>query len=70
MLVLFVYDVSVLGRKIARNVIAMATGEAPAEVATVETPEIVKTIQEAVCILLLQLIFFFKPRRKFLFWSK
>lgn len=34
-------------RKIARNVIAMATGEAPAEVATVETPEIVKTIQEA-----------------------
>ncbi|OMP06528.1 hypothetical protein CCACVL1_01529 [Corchorus capsularis] len=34
-------------RKIARNVMAMATGEAPAEVATVETPEIVKTIQEA-----------------------
>lgn len=37
------------GRKIARNVVAMATGEAPAEVvATTETPEIVKTIQEAV----------------------
>ncbi|KAI3444345.1 hypothetical protein Pfo_001010 [Paulownia fortunei] len=36
------------GRKIARNVVAMATGEAPAEVvATTETPEIVKTIQEA-----------------------
>ncbi|PIN22530.1 hypothetical protein CDL12_04751 [Handroanthus impetiginosus] len=35
-------------RKIARNVVAMATGEAPAEVvATTETPEIVKTIQEA-----------------------
>ncbi|XP_059634460.1 protein CURVATURE THYLAKOID 1B, chloroplastic [Cornus florida] len=34
-------------RKIARNVIAMATGEAPAEVAETELPEIVKTIQEA-----------------------
>ncbi|XP_022880300.1 protein CURVATURE THYLAKOID 1B, chloroplastic-like [Olea europaea var. sylvestris] len=35
-------------RKIARNVMAMATGEAPAEVvATVELPEIVKTIQES-----------------------
>ncbi|KAK6136430.1 hypothetical protein DH2020_029851 [Rehmannia glutinosa] len=34
-------------RKIARNVVAMATGEAPAEVATTETPEFVKTIQEA-----------------------
>ncbi|KAF2304834.1 hypothetical protein GH714_038114 [Hevea brasiliensis] len=40
-------------RKIARNVMAMATGEAiatreaPAEVATTELPEIVKTIQEA-----------------------
>ncbi|PON78921.1 Cyanobacterial aminoacyl-tRNA synthetase, CAAD domain containing protein [Parasponia andersonii] len=34
-------------RKLARNVIAMATGEAPAEVATAETPEIIKTIQEA-----------------------
>ncbi|KAK4418488.1 protein CURVATURE THYLAKOID 1B, chloroplastic [Sesamum alatum] len=35
-------------RKIARNVVAMATGEAPAEVvATAETPEIIKTIQEA-----------------------
>ncbi|EXC13661.1 hypothetical protein L484_019622 [Morus notabilis] len=34
-------------RKIARNVIAMATGEAPAEVATAETPEIVKAAQEA-----------------------
>lgn len=32
-------------RKIARNVVAMATGEAPAEAAT-ELPEIVKTIQE------------------------
>lgn len=37
------------GRKIARNVAAMATGEAPAEVvATAETPEIIKTIQEVV----------------------
>ena len=51
------------GRKIARNVMAMATtGEAPAaappppmvatagtaELATVETPEFVKTIQQAV----------------------
>ncbi|KAL3517337.1 hypothetical protein ACH5RR_024239 [Cinchona calisaya] len=34
-------------KKIARNVVAMATGEAPAEVATTEIPEIVKTIQEA-----------------------
>ncbi|XVF80327.1 hypothetical protein PTKIN_Ptkin15bG0061600 [Pterospermum kingtungense] len=34
-------------RKIARNVMAMATGEAPAEVATGELPEIVKTVQEA-----------------------
>ncbi|CAN6710679.1 unnamed protein product [Malus baccata var. baccata] len=34
-------------RKIARNVMAMATGEAPAEVATAEPPEIVKTVQEA-----------------------
>ncbi|XVF22271.1 hypothetical protein REPUB_Repub12eG0158900 [Reevesia pubescens] len=34
-------------RKIARNVMAMATGEAPAGVATAELPEIVKTIQEA-----------------------
>ncbi|ONK72663.1 uncharacterized protein A4U43_C04F21790 [Asparagus officinalis] len=33
-------------RKLARNVMAMATGDAPAEVAT-ELPEIVKTIQEA-----------------------
>ncbi|KAL0923603.1 hypothetical protein M5K25_007664 [Dendrobium thyrsiflorum] len=33
-------------RRIAGNVVAMATGEAPAEVAT-ELPEIVKTIQEA-----------------------
>lgn len=39
------------GRKIARNVMAMATGEAPAEVATTEVPEIVKTVQEAVRIL-------------------
>ncbi|XP_008797634.1 protein CURVATURE THYLAKOID 1B, chloroplastic [Phoenix dactylifera] len=34
------------GQKIARNVITMATGETPAEVAT-ELPEIVKTMQEA-----------------------
>ncbi|XP_059457586.1 protein CURVATURE THYLAKOID 1B, chloroplastic [Corylus avellana] len=34
-------------RKIARNVMAMATGEAPAEVAAAELPEIVKTVQEA-----------------------
>ncbi|KAJ6815401.1 protein CURVATURE THYLAKOID 1B, chloroplastic-like [Iris pallida] len=33
-------------RKIARNVVAMATGEAPTEVVT-ELPEIVKTIQDA-----------------------
>lgn len=38
------------GRKIARNVVAMATGEAPAEVAATELPEIVKTAQEAVSI--------------------
>ncbi|TKY64161.1 CURVATURE THYLAKOID 1B [Spatholobus suberectus] len=35
------------GRKIARNVMAMATGEAPAEVAPTEVPEFVKTLQEA-----------------------
>ncbi|KAJ4728012.1 Protein CURVATURE THYLAKOID 1B chloroplastic [Melia azedarach] len=34
-------------RKIARNVMAMATGEAPAEVAATELPEFVKTVQEA-----------------------
>uniref|UniRef100_A0A6N2MWR3 Cyanobacterial aminoacyl-tRNA synthetase CAAD domain-containing protein n=1 Tax=Salix viminalis TaxID=40686 RepID=A0A6N2MWR3_SALVM len=34
-------------RKIARNVMTMATGEAPAEVASAELPEIVKTVQEA-----------------------
>ncbi|KAK0580286.1 hypothetical protein LWI29_000332 [Acer saccharum] len=34
-------------RKIARNVMAMATGEAPAEVAATELPEIAKTVQEA-----------------------
>ncbi|XP_028961602.2 protein CURVATURE THYLAKOID 1B, chloroplastic-like [Malus domestica] len=34
-------------RKFARNVMAMATGEAPAEVAVTELPEIVKTVQEA-----------------------
>ena len=34
-------------RKIARNVMAMATGEAPAEVAATELPEIVKTLQDA-----------------------
>ncbi|XWS31968.1 hypothetical protein CRYUN_Cryun23aG0120400 [Craigia yunnanensis] len=33
-------------RNIARNVMAMATSEAPAEIATTELPEIVKTIQE------------------------
>ncbi|KAF8379897.1 hypothetical protein HHK36_027362 [Tetracentron sinense] len=34
-------------RKISRNVVAMATGEAPAEVAATELPEVVKTLQEA-----------------------
>ncbi|XP_041005426.1 protein CURVATURE THYLAKOID 1B, chloroplastic [Juglans microcarpa x Juglans regia] len=34
-------------RKIARNVMAMATGEAPAEVAAYELPEMVRTAQEA-----------------------
>ncbi|XP_048226270.1 protein CURVATURE THYLAKOID 1B, chloroplastic [Ricinus communis] len=34
-------------RKMARNVMALATGEAPAEVATAEVPEIIKTVQEA-----------------------
>ncbi|KAK9279663.1 hypothetical protein L1049_013343 [Liquidambar formosana] len=34
-------------RKISRNVVALATGEAPAEVAATELPEITKTIQEA-----------------------
>eukprot|EP00928_Gymnodinium_smaydae_P081867 TRINITY_DN65305_c0_g1_i1.p1 TRINITY_DN65305_c0_g1~~TRINITY_DN65305_c0_g1_i1.p1 ORF type:complete len:167 (+),score=4.20 TRINITY_DN65305_c0_g1_i1:75-575(+) len=34
-------------RKIARNVVAMATGDAPAEVATTELPEVVNTIKEA-----------------------
>ncbi|KAM7276640.1 hypothetical protein ACFE04_018506 [Oxalis oulophora] len=33
-------------RKVARNVVAMATGEAPTEVATTELPEFVKTLQE------------------------
>ncbi|XP_035547306.1 protein CURVATURE THYLAKOID 1B, chloroplastic-like [Juglans regia] len=36
-----------VGRKIARNVMAMATGEAPAEVAAYELPEMVRTAQEA-----------------------
>lgn len=37
------------GRKIARNVMAMATGEVTtAEVATTELPEFVKTIQKTV----------------------
>ena len=40
------------------HVISMATGEAPAEVATVETPEIVKAVQEAVRLLLLLLLLF------------
>lgn len=44
------YIVVVSGRKIARNVMAMATGEARAEVATTELPEFVKAVQEAVCI--------------------
>ncbi|KAJ4954731.1 hypothetical protein NE237_011514 [Protea cynaroides] len=34
-------------RKIARNVVAMATGETTAEVAVAELPEIVKSVQEA-----------------------
>ncbi|XP_015888916.2 protein CURVATURE THYLAKOID 1B, chloroplastic [Ziziphus jujuba] len=34
-------------RKVARNVMAMATGEAPAEVAATELPEFIKSIQEA-----------------------
>ncbi|XP_065860023.1 protein CURVATURE THYLAKOID 1B, chloroplastic [Euphorbia lathyris] len=34
-------------RKIARNVMAMATGEAAPEVATTELPEVLKTVQEA-----------------------
>ncbi|XP_061962379.1 protein CURVATURE THYLAKOID 1B, chloroplastic-like [Populus nigra] len=34
-------------RKMARNVMTMATGEAPAEVASTELPEIFKTVQEA-----------------------
>ncbi|KAA8516229.1 hypothetical protein F0562_019408 [Nyssa sinensis] len=34
-------------RKITRNVVSMATGEAPAEVATTDLPEMFKTIQEA-----------------------
>ncbi|KAF5732013.1 protein CURVATURE THYLAKOID 1B chloroplastic isoform X1 [Tripterygium wilfordii] len=33
--------------KIARNVMAMATGEAPAEVSGTELPDVVKIIQEA-----------------------
>ncbi|WRX09406.1 Cyanobacterial aminoacyl-tRNA synthetase [Theobroma cacao] len=40
------WSLSFPGRKIARNVMAMATGEAPAEVATAEMPEIVKTIRD------------------------
>lgn len=42
------WSLSFPGRKIARNVMAMATGEAPAEVATAEMPEIVKTIRDTV----------------------
>lgn len=44
--------VRIIGRKIARNVMAMATGEVPAEVAAgelAEMPEIIKKVQEAVC---------------------
>lgn len=43
--------VRIIGRKIARNVMAMATGEVPAEVAAgelAEMPEIIKKVQEAV----------------------
>lgn len=39
------------GRKIARNVKAMATGETSAEVDTTELPEFVKNLQETVRIL-------------------
>ncbi|XP_027334980.1 protein CURVATURE THYLAKOID 1B, chloroplastic-like isoform X2 [Abrus precatorius] len=41
------WKTTVYCRKIARNVMAMATGEAPAEVAATELPEFVKTLQEA-----------------------
>ncbi|TXG63111.1 hypothetical protein EZV62_010105 [Acer yangbiense] len=41
------WKTTVYCRKIARNVMAMATGEAPAEVAATELPEIAKTVQEA-----------------------
>ncbi|WCJ22519.1 Protein CURVATURE THYLAKOID 1B chloroplastic [Euphorbia peplus] len=34
-------------RKLARNVVAMATGEASPEVDTTELPEVLKTVQEA-----------------------
>lgn len=34
-------------RKVARNVVAMATGEAPTEVATTDPVEIIKPLQEA-----------------------
>lgn len=34
-------------RKIARNVIARATGEAPTDVASMDMPEMVRTIQDA-----------------------
>lgn len=38
----------VSGRKIARNVIARATGEAPTDVTSMDMPEMVRTIQDAV----------------------
>jgi hypothetical protein len=40
--------VPISGRKMARNVIAMATGDATAELTSTELPEIVKQVQEAV----------------------
>ncbi|XP_031390122.1 protein CURVATURE THYLAKOID 1B, chloroplastic [Punica granatum] len=43
----FVLLFSLPGGKIARNVMALATGEAPAEVAATELPVIFKTVKEA-----------------------
>ncbi|QCE02481.1 protein CURVATURE THYLAKOID 1B, chloroplastic-like [Vigna unguiculata] len=40
------WKTSAYNGKIARNVMAMATGEAPAEASSTEVPEIVKTLQE------------------------
>lgn len=47
----------------------MATGEAPAEVAT-ELPEIFKTIQEAVCFIRCTLTWLFTHERIVLCWYK